>query len=94
MQLRLTLGHETTIGNGSVINPGTNISGGVKIGGGVLAGTGVQVLQYRTVHDGATVGAGPVVTHDVAAGDTLEGIPAGPVVRRVNYENADTTRHV
>jgi sugar O-acyltransferase (sialic acid O-acetyltransferase NeuD family) len=74
-----TLGHEARIGKGSVINPGANISGGVNIGNGVLIGTGAQVLQYRSVGDFATVGAGAVVIHDVLAGVTVVGIPAIPL---------------
>jgi sugar O-acyltransferase (sialic acid O-acetyltransferase NeuD family) len=76
VNLACTLGHEARIGRGSVLNPTVNISGGVVLEDGVLVGTGAQVLQYLTIGTGATVGAGAVVTKDVAPGVTVVGMPA------------------
>jgi len=73
-----TCGHEARVGKGTVVNPGAGIGGGVTLGGGVLVGSGAQVLQYRSVGDGATIGSGAVVTRDVAAGETVVGVPARP----------------
>jgi sugar O-acyltransferase (sialic acid O-acetyltransferase NeuD family) len=73
-----TVGHEAQIGRGCLINPGANISGGVVLEDGVLIGTGAQVLQYLRVGKGATVGAGAVVTSDVAPGTSVVGAPARP----------------
>ena len=39
-------------------------------------GTGAQVLQYLRVGEGATVGAGALVTRDVPDGATVMGVPA------------------
>jgi serine acetyltransferase len=61
-----------------VLNPTVNISGGVTLGRGVLVGTGAQILQYVSVGDHATVGAGAVVTKPVAESTTVVGMPAKP----------------
>lgn len=78
VNLACTLGHECEVGRGSVLNPTVNVSGGVVFEEGVLVGTGAQVLQYLRVGRGATVGAGSVVTKDVAPGATVVGAPAKP----------------
>lgn len=79
--LGCTLGHESTIGAGSVVNPCANISGGVVMEESVLIGTGAQILQYRRIGAGASVGAGAVVTKDVLPGLTVIGTPARPLVK-------------
>lgn len=71
-----TIGHESQVGEASVVNPGANISGGVAIGRGVLVGTGSQILQYRSVANEVTVGAGAVVTRDLTQKGTYIGVPA------------------
>jgi sugar O-acyltransferase (sialic acid O-acetyltransferase NeuD family) len=75
-----TLGHEARVGRGAVVNPGANLSGGVVVGAGALVGAGAVVLQRRSIGENARVGAGAVVTRDVAAGTTVVGVPARPVV--------------
>jgi sugar O-acyltransferase (sialic acid O-acetyltransferase NeuD family) len=84
------LGHEARIGYGCALNPGACISGGVLLGEGVMVGTGSQILQYLTIGDNAIIGAGAVVTRDVAANETVIGIPARPMsstVRRLVTKN-------
>ncbi|MDH3525223.1 MAG: hypothetical protein OES32_16720 [Acidobacteriota bacterium] len=73
-----TLGHEARIGRWSTLNPRATVSGGVEIGDEVLVGSNALVLQYLSVGGGATIGAGAVVTRDVAGGTTVVGVPARP----------------
>ena len=42
----------------------------------IMVGSGAQVLQYLEIGDGATVGAGSLVTKPVPAGKTAVGMPA------------------
>jgi serine O-acetyltransferase len=64
---------------------GTNPSNGVggkrhpTIKTGAVIGSGAQVLGPIEIGEGARVGANAVVTHDVAPGSTVVGIPAKPV---------------
>jgi sugar O-acyltransferase (sialic acid O-acetyltransferase NeuD family) len=81
VNLACTIGHEAHLGRGCVLNPTVNISGGVSLDEGVLVGTGAQVLQYIHVGRGAIIGAGAVVTKDVAEGETVVGVPAKPIRR-------------
>lgn len=79
--LNTTVGHDAVVGNLCVFNPTVNVSGGVRIGDRVLVGTGAQILEGRTIASDATVGAGGVVTRDVAGGITVVGVPARPLIR-------------
>ncbi|HSH88949.1 MAG TPA: acyltransferase [Ramlibacter sp.] len=54
----------------------------VRIGNDVWLGARVVVLPGVTIGDGAIVGAGAVVTRDVAPGAVVAGVPAVPIGRR------------
>lgn len=51
----------------------------VEIGRNVWIGTHAVVLPGVRIGDGAIIGAGAVVTRDVAAGAVVAGVPAGPL---------------
>lgn len=83
-----------TIGSGCVIADGVFVgssdhdredrhgvhgSGAITIGDRVFLGQRCVVLGGVTIGDGATVGAHAVVTKDVAPGQTVVGVPAGPM---------------
>lgn len=83
-----------TIGSGCVLADGVFIgssdhdredrhhvhgTGPITIGDRVFLGQRSVVLGGVSIGDGATVGAHAVVTRDVAAGQTVVGIPARPV---------------
>lgn len=82
VNLACTLGHGAHLGTGCVLNPTVNVSGGVIMGERVLVGTGAQILQFLRIGDDATIGAGAMVRADVAAGQTVVGVPARPLADR------------
>jgi len=56
------------------------------IGDNVFLGAGCRVIGSMTIGNDVKVGANAVVLHDVADGETVVGVPAKPVRRKV--ENA------
>ena len=68
--------HDCSIGDFCHIAPHASLGGGVKVGHGVLIGAGAIVLPGLKINDYATVGAGSIVTHDIASGITVVGNPA------------------
>jgi acetyltransferase-like isoleucine patch superfamily enzyme len=56
------------------------------VGRGASIGSGATILCGVTIGERAMVGAGAVVTHDVAAGATVAGVPARVLVRSIRQE--------
>jgi serine O-acetyltransferase len=81
----VTLYHGVTLG-GISLDPGKRHP---TIGNCVVIGSGAQVLGPITVQDGARIGANAVVLKDVAAGMTLVGIPARPVLPRTGSDKPE-----
>lgn len=75
------------IREGAVIGPFVTIGlragnvQGATIGPHVSIGTGAKVIGPVTIGAGAQVGANAVVVSDVAAGETVAGAPARPLVK-------------
>lgn len=67
--------HNVPSGHGSIFGAGHSFKA-VSIGNDVWLGANVIVLPGRTIGDGAIVGAGSVVTKDVAAYTVVAGNPA------------------
>jgi UDP-perosamine 4-acetyltransferase len=68
--------HDCRIGHFAHVAPGARLAGGVSLGEGVLVGIGACILPGVWIGDWAVVGAGSVVTGDVAAGAVVKGAPA------------------
>jgi serine O-acetyltransferase len=78
----VVLGGITVIGRNATICPWASIGCrqgsfvGPTLGDDVFVGTHSSILGTMQVGEGATIGAGSVVTDDVAAGTTVAGVPA------------------
>ena len=68
--------HDCSVGDYCHIAPHASLGGGVKVGRCVLIGAGAIVLPGITIADYANVGAGSIVTKDIASGITVVGNPA------------------
>jgi sugar O-acyltransferase (sialic acid O-acetyltransferase NeuD family) len=82
LNLQTAIGHDARIGVDCVLNVGVRVSGGVTLGDRCLVGSGAVILQGLTIGADAVVGAGAVVTRDVAAGETVAGVPARPLAAK------------
>ena len=83
INLDCTIGHDCVLDDFATLAPGVHVSGNVRIERGAYLGTGACVInggidQPLVVGAGATVGAGAVVTRNVAPGATVVGVPAKP----------------
>ncbi|MDN5843868.1 MAG: acetyltransferase [Alcaligenaceae bacterium] len=79
--------HDCVIGDFVTFAPGVKCNGNVVIDDHAYIGAGAILRQGRPgqplrVGKGAVVGMGAVVTRDVAAGSTVVGNPARPLVKR------------
>lgn len=77
-----TVGHDTRIARYSTISPLSAVSGAVDIGQEVFVGTGSSINQGLHIGRAAVVGAGAAVISNVAAGQTVVGVPARPLPER------------
>lgn len=75
--LRVHIHHHVTLGTDTPYNSGRVM----VIGDDVSIGAHACLLGPISIGDGARVGAGAIVTRDVAAGVTVVGNPARPLPR-------------
>jgi sugar O-acyltransferase (sialic acid O-acetyltransferase NeuD family) len=86
INLDCTIGHDAVLGEYTTLAPGVHVSGWVHMGRRVYLGTGAVVLNGTedapiVLGDDAVVGAGACVTKSIAAGVTVVGVPAKPLLR-------------
>lgn len=73
-----TVGHDAVLEDCATVFPGANVGGAAHLAAGSTVGSNAAVLQQRRIGRGAFVGAGAVVTRDVADGQVVLGVPARP----------------
>jgi len=73
--------HDCKIGRNCHLAPRAALAGEIKVEDNVFIGTNATILPRLRICAGSTVGAGAVVTKDVASGAVVAGNPARPLVR-------------
>jgi sugar O-acyltransferase (sialic acid O-acetyltransferase NeuD family) len=73
--------HDCRIGDFCTLAPGCRLLGSVTIAEQVFVGAGAIILPHCHVGAGAVIAAGAVVTRDVAAAETVGGVPAQSLER-------------
>lgn len=74
-----TVGHDAVLEARVSVYPGANVAGAVRLEEDVTVGSNATVLQGLRIGAMSTIGAGAVVTKDVAAGTVVVGVPARPL---------------
>lgn len=76
VNLNCTLGHDVVVHDYAELSPGVHLSGHVTLEANCVLGTGAVVLPGVRIGEGSVVGAGSVVTKNVAPHQLVMGVPA------------------
>ncbi|BAU26512.1 sugar O-acyltransferase (sialic acid O-acetyltransferase NeuD family) [Aneurinibacillus soli] len=82
VRLQSLISHDVQVEDHVFIGPGVTIGSEAVLKKGCFIGAGATVMLNRTVGIASTVGAGAVVTKDVADQVTVAGVPAKEVRRK------------
>jgi sugar O-acyltransferase (sialic acid O-acetyltransferase NeuD family) len=88
INLDCTIGHDVVMDDYVTLAPGVHVSGQVRLGKRVYVGTGAVIIngteaEPLIIEDDVTIGAGACVTRSVTRGETVVGIPAKPMLRKI-----------
>ena len=73
------IGHNVALGRGCILAGQVGVSGSTRLGDFVMAGGQAGLAGHLTIGSGARIAAKAGLMRDVAAGETVSGIPAVPI---------------
>ncbi|MFD1193912.1 acetyltransferase [Seohaeicola saemankumensis] len=73
--------HDCRVGIACHVAPGSVLGGRVRLEDEVFVGTGASVTPNNVIGKGTVVGAAAAVISNIAAGVTVVGVPARPIIR-------------
>jgi len=86
VNVNVTVHHDTVIADFCTLAPESLLLGKIKVEERVFIGAGAIILPKVHIGKNSIIGAGAVVVKDVPANSTVCGVPAKPLIKKIEKE--------